>query len=36
MYLFCLKIFIECKDGFYNVNCIKRCGYCIDSEVCDK
>lgn len=36
MNLHYLKLSIECKDGFYNVNCTERCGHCTNSEVCDK
>ena len=34
LYLTCVSI--ECKDGFYGVNCSQSCGQCDDEGVCDK
>lgn len=33
-----MLLFIQtvCKDGFYGVNCSKKCGQCDDNYICDK
>lgn len=28
--------FVECVDGFYNINCSGICGFCVNGEVCEK
>lgn len=30
------RFFVECVDGFYNINCSGICGSCVNGEICEK
>lgn len=31
-----INIILDCEDGFFNIICLGKCGYCLMDELCDK